>query len=261
MMHNIKHTIRNTCRRLGFDVHRIRRTNLNSEPCVESHAFDRVFQRLELFKILGFYPQVICDVGASNGCWSRNSLKLFPDARYFCVEPLEEHVPALEHLHQECPNVTYWHGCLGARTETTILYADGDGSSLLPGHWGNSYGTQQEVSIESLDRLIEQGTCPQPDLIKLDVQGYELEVLKGAAAALQNVSMIIAEASFFSFQEGMPLFHDVVGHLAEYGFVVADILSLSVRPLDAAAAQTDILFLQEIHPVRHDNRWAHDSVY
>ena len=261
MISHFKHMLRKTCNLIGLDVHKIRSIDFKSEYVGTPHTFDHMFQRLEMFKELGFQPSVIYDVGASNGCWSRNCLETFPAARYFCVEPQEEHAPALERLHRECPNVTYWQGCLGANTQKMIFHADGDGSSLLPGHWGNSYGTQREVTVESLDWLIEQGVCPQPDLIKLDVQGYELEVLKGAAAALKNVSMIIAEASFFSFQEGMPLFHDVVGYLAEYGFVVADVLSLSVRPLDAAAAQTDILFLQETHPIRHDNRWAHESVY
>ena len=226
-----------------------------------AHAFDHVFQRLKSVRDSGFSPASICDVGASDGRWSRKCLGIFPQARYFCVDPLDENQPYLAQLSAEHGNVSYWQGCLGPKTGKTVLNVDGAGSSILPGHWGNPYGIQREVTIETLDSLILREVCPQPDLIKLDVQGYELEVLKGATRALKRTQAIIAEVSFFSFQSGMPVCHEVVGQLAEYGFVVYDILSLSLRPLDAGAGQTDLLFLQATHPLRHSNKWARDSVY
>jgi FkbM family methyltransferase len=225
------------------------------------HTFDHTFRRLGLLHELGFSPAAICDVGASDGRWSRRCLEVFQRARYFCVEPLDEHQVQLARLSAEHPNVSYWQGCLGPQAGTVILNVDGDGSSILPGHFGNLYGIQREVPVETLDNLVLKGTCPQPELIKLDVQGYELEILKGAPSALTETQAIIAEISFFPFQSGMPVFHEVVRQLAEHGFVVHDILSLSLRPLDRAAGQIDVLFLSAGHPLRSSHQWDRNSLY
>jgi FkbM family methyltransferase len=237
---------------VGFEVRRI------GAP---THAFDHSFQRLEELRDLGFYSSTICDIGASDGRWTRQCLEVFPRARYFCVDPLDENQPKLAKLCTTHPNVEYWQGCLGSKAGKVILNVDGDGSSVLLGHWGNRYGVQREVAEETLDDLVGRRICPQPDLIKLDVQGYELQVLRGATEVLREVQAIIAEVSFFSFHEGMPLFHQVVGELAQHGFVVYDILSLSLRPMDRAAGQTDVLFLKLTHRLRSSNRWDKNSVY
>jgi FkbM family methyltransferase len=242
---------------LGFEIRRIA-SQATDSTC---HAFQHTFQRLHLLKDLGYQFHTICDIGASDGRWSRNCLHIFPNAHYFCVDPLDENQPGLEQLSCENLHVSYWMGCLGSSSGTIMLNAAGAGSSILAGHWGNPYGVQREVRLETLDSLIQQNVCSQPELLKLDVQGYELEVLKGASIALREVQAIIAEVSFFSFQQGMPVFHKVVESLAQYGFVVADIFSLNMRPLDNAAAQADVLFIKSTHPLRHDNRWDHDSVY
>ena len=86
-------------------------------------------------------------------------------------------------------------------------------------------------------------------------------MLKGATNALRKTLAIIAEVSFFSFQSGMPVFHEVVGRFAEYGFVVYDVLSLSLRPLDDAAGQADLMFLKATCPQRYSNKWTRDSIY
>lgn len=226
------------------------------------HAFDNTFQRLTTLRHLGFCPATICDIGASDGRWSRRCLEVFPEARYFCVEPLDENQPQLAQFSAEYSNVRYWSGCLGAKAGIVILNVDGAGSSILRGHTGNPYGIQREVQLDTLDNLILREICPPPELLKLDVQGYELEVLKGAERALTKAQAIIAEVSFFPFQHGMPVFHELVGELAKYDFVVSDILSLSLRPLDGQAGQSDLLFLAAKHPpLRRNNKWDRNSFY
>lgn len=225
------------------------------------HAFDHTFERLGRLRDLGFSPANICDVGASDGKWTQRCLEIYPQAQYFCIDPLGENGSSLAKLKSKFRNVDYWQGCLGENSDVVTLNADGDGSSILRGHFDNPYGIQQEVKVDMLDNLVAGGICPSPNLIKLDVQGYELQVLKGASETLKRVNGLIAEVSFIRFQSGMPIFHEVVRYLAEYGFVVSDIFSLSLRPLDHMAGQADLLFLKDTDPLRINNRWAHDSVY
>jgi FkbM family methyltransferase len=225
------------------------------------HEFDHTFGRLTWMRNRGFKPSAIVDIGASNGGWTRKCMKRYPEAKYFCVDPLEENRAGLTRLKDEEKNVDFWMGCLGAEAGKAILNVDGSGSSILTGHTGNLYGVQREVPVETLDNLVLNKVCPPPDLMKLDVQGYELEVLKGAEFSLREAEAVILESSFISFQKGMPLLHEVIGYLVEKGFVLYDILSLKIRPLDGAAAQGDLLFLKEDHPFRKSNKWDHDSVY
>jgi len=226
----------------------------------QPHSFDHTFQRLRLLQHLGFQPQVVCDVGASNGSWSRKCLKIFPEASFFCIDPLVENRPALERLCSD-HRAHYWMGCLGARKDRKTMNVAGGGSSLLPGHWGNAYGTQRAVPVETLDSLVGSGVCPPPDLIKLDVQGFELEVLAGARETLEHVQAVVMEISLYPFQSGMPIMHEAVAHLASHSLVVSDILSIKSRPLDKTAGQLDVLFIKADHQLRADNRWDRSSVY
>lgn len=248
-----KRAVKGLFRAAGVEVQRSR--------AGDAHAFDRTFERLRAMRELGFRPRTVCDAGASSGSWTRRFLQDFPGASVFMVEPLAVHQSALATLAQASDRLSVWEGCLGGTPGTLTFNADGDGSSLLGGHEGNRYGTQEEVRVETLDSLVENGICPVPDLLKLDVQGYELEVLAGAAAALGTVQAVLAEVSFVRFQEGMPLFHELLAALAARGFVVHDIVALSQRPLDGALAQADVVFLREDHPLRASNRWSEDSVY
>jgi len=255
MKHWFPGALRTIFRWCGLEVRRLN-YRYGSE-----HAFDHTFDRLARLRDLGFSPTVICDVGASDGKWTLRCLEIYPQARYFCIDPLGENSSSLAKLKAKFPNVDYWQGCLGSKSDGANLNVDGDGSSILRGHFDNPYGIQQEVEVEMLDNLVAREICPQPDLVKLDVQGYELEVLKGATETLKRATALIVEVSFIQFQSGMPIVHEVIGHLYQSGFVVCDIFSLSLRPLDHMAGQADLLFLKESSPLRANHRWDHSSVY
>jgi len=226
-----------------------------------NHGFNHMFERLEHYKKLGFHPEVILDIGASNGFFTKKCLNIFPDSKYMCVEPQKEHLKKLEKLKTKTPNVEFWQGCLGSEFKTAVLNVDGDGSSILTGHNNNPYGEQREIIVETAEKLIESGTFLKPDFIKVDVQGYEIEVLKGFGKHLQNIEAVLLEASFFKFQTGMPIIQEVLEYMKINGFVLRDIFSLSTRPLDGSAAQTDLFFLREGHPLTADIKWDKNSIY
>ena len=101
---------------------------------------------------------------------------------------------------------------------------------------------QINVEVRRLDDYRLEHQLPFPDLLKLDVQGYELQVLNGGAECLQRVKAVIAEVSFVEFYERQCFFHEVVGKLSQFGLFVR---AFGVNtPLGAVIEQTDVLFLR-----------------
>ena len=94
-----------------------------------------------------------------------------------------------------------------------------------------------------------------PDLLKIDTQGYELEVLRGGERTLPQIRAIIAEINLLDLHVNVPLLHNVVQWLANRGWVAYDICGLTRRPLDNALWQADFIFVPSISELRVDKRW------
>ena len=98
------------------------------------------------------------------------------------------------------------------------------------------------MKTRRLDALAREMQLPPPDLIKLDVQGAELDVLAGAGDLLRNCSALIAELSFLSYNEGSPLIAEVIAGIARYGFRSVDICEVHKTRI-GSVLQMDILFV------------------
>ncbi len=98
----------------------------------------------------------------------------------------------------------------------------------------------------------ETARCPAPFVLKVDVQGGELEVLAGATATLEGCELVLLEASLYELVPGQPLLHDVVAFMAERGWVVYDAYGGHLRPLDGALAQIDLAFARADGALRGD---------
>lgn len=97
--------------------------------------------------------------------------------------------------------------------------------------------------MRTLDSVADRlyGETPV-DFLKLDVQGYELEVLGGASRILSTCEFVLLECSLIRGNLGAPLFHDVVAAMAGYGFLLYDIATL-MRRSDNRLSQIDGLFV------------------
>ena len=82
----------------------------------------------------------------------------------------------------------------------------------------------------------------RPDFLKLDTQGYELEVLKGAGETLLASQTVFLEASLIPVNVGCPLIANVVAFMTDHGFNLYDFCSQH-RLRDSVLWQTDLLFL------------------
>ena len=128
---------------------------------------------------------------------------------------------------------------------TTLLKQNGEPDTPIV----KSYS----VPIRRLDEVIIG--FESPALCKIDVQGFELEVLKGMTNIIDKIDVFIIECHFLDTLENIPDFSEVLIFLKKYDFVIYDIISLGHRPLDNALAETDLVFVKTKSIFRSDNRW------
>jgi FkbM family methyltransferase len=239
------------CERLATESHRRRRLSRLHGTAAAGLSLGHI-DSLELLELLRARDiRVIYDVGANVGTWTLLAKSVFPAAEIHAFEPLPRHcdgfaanVDGLERL--ELHRIAL--GSMSDDSRSLRVTSFSDASSLLPlaARGQAEFGVNEveclPVTLRRLDDYRTERDLPLPDLIKLDVQGFELEVLRGAELALRSAKALIAELSFAEFYEGQSLFEEFVGFVAARGFRLT---ALGVNtPLGQPLAQTDGLFLR-----------------
>jgi len=241
---------------MGFEVRRYR-AECGSDRKVLRQSLEGI---LEQAKTTGFAPSTVIDVGAAMGSFTRTCHSVFPHAQYLLIEPLKEYVPALAKVVQAIPRATYDISAASATANSVVVNVHEDlvGSSLYremeEGTGVN--GVPREVPAVTLDRLVAQRQALPPFMIKVDVQGAELDVLSGAETTLRNTEMVLLEVSLFQFFEGAPLLCEVLAHMKSQGFVPYDLLGFQYRPIDGALSQVDVVLVKEHGAFRRVHAYA-----
>lgn len=202
-------------------------------------------QVMKHMKTVGFCPSTLVDVGVAYG--TPGFYGIFDKVRYLLVDPIEEYSSIMEDICSKFPGE--WHlvaaGPQNGEIEMNV-HPDLSGSSIYKESEGRHVdGIPRTVPMRRLDSLLAAGGFSGPMIVKLDVQGAELEVLEGASLVLSDVEAILMEVSMFSFYVGSPQFAEVVCKMAEMGYVVYDIFAGCNRPLDNALGQVDVCFVRE----------------
>ena len=195
--------------------------------------------------------KVIYDIGANIGTWTLLAKAVLPNTSVHAFEPLEKHCIEFGKSTTGLENV-YLHKCaLGPKSFSANMHVTtfSDASSLLEiakateDIFGVFESSKHEVQVTSLDEYILSNNLPFPDLMKLDIQGYELEALKGANLCMKHVKYLICEVSFIEFYREQALFHDIVAFLSQHDFYL-EAFSVNTQ-LGQKLYQTDALFIKK----------------
>jgi FkbM family methyltransferase len=215
-------------------------------------------------KSLDYTPRTVIDVGVADGTVELHTN--FPRSEFLLVEPLEEFWPAMNWLseHYRC------HIALagaGASDGTAIIHhgksvADMHGATLADMEDPEELAANaaREIPIRRVDTLVREYNLKGPFLLKIDAQGYELDVVKGAEGILPEVDVLIMEVTFFSFNRRQPLVDDVLKFMLARGYFPYDLFGGYNRPLDNALAQVDVAFVKRDGRFRSNQRHEDPSI-
>jgi FkbM family methyltransferase len=144
----------------------------------------------------GVQVRTVIDVGANRGLWTEAALLAFPDAHIHAFEPAAACQAELEGRYARVPRVTLNSTALGAVAGEGVLHSDapGGGPASLTlrqlDHVGLTMDLEEPVEVSTLDAYVAARGIDRVDVLKIDVEGHELDVLKGAAASLATISVV-----------------------------------------------------------------------
>jgi FkbM family methyltransferase len=207
-------------------------------------------------KKLGFNPSAAIDVGAYVGDWTRSFKQIFPEAQILMIEPQASKADCLAKVKSELGGVDLRLALLGATAQASVGFCESEtASSVLP-EAANTRPPTTRMAMTTLDAITQNGRFAHPNFIKVDVQGYELEVLRGGARTLESAEAVLMEVNLLRLHEGAPLFHESAEFMGNHGFQVYDICSLIRRPYDGAVWQCDVIFVRSSSSLIASKRWS-----
>jgi len=207
--------------------------------------FPSVFRSLQVLARLGFEPGFCVDVGAYHGEWTKIFKSVFPGSRMLMIEAQEGKRAVLTSVANGFGSgVELEIALLGPTDGAEVEFQEMETGSSVFAESSPYPRTSTTRQTHTLDSVLKKGDRPRADFLKLDVQGYELEVLAGASEALAQVEALLLEVSVLPVNKGCPLFAEVVAFADRAGFQLFDFCS-QVRRNDGVLWQTDLLFLKK----------------
>jgi FkbM family methyltransferase len=190
--------------------------------------------------IPSFYPKTIFDVGANVGDFTKTSLEFFPESKYFCFEPSENtynklknnivndnvflYKIALSNVNKELPFTKNYNVCNSLVVEKN---SDKENTQLdkldirMRALSGDDIETEI-VQTKTIDSFCQQNNIEKIDLLKIDTEGFDLEVLEGAKNILSEggVDIVYTELTFMKDTNKFSKAFDVIDSLWQFDYEV-----------------------------------------
>ena len=214
-------------------------------------------KRIRWLSTVGFQPRTVFDAGAFIGQWTANTAAEFPNASFVLIEPNPQSMLAARNrLAEHTPAPVFVEAAVGAVAGTAHLniWEAGQGSSLL-GHVAGAPQDAVEVTVTTLDAIAEQ-LGRYPEMVKLDLQGFELEALRGAERVLATARMFLIEFGCLSAYIDRVSPRELLDHMYDSGYVLYDVVDLLYRPYDGALTGGDFFFVKKDDELRSYSGYA-----
>ena len=198
-------------------------------------------------------PIVFVEGGAHEGTTVRQVLNQFPQATVHAFEPLPDFVDRLQrnlkgvagHVHPMALAATSQRMKLlvNASPMTSSVLPRGDAAEH---YYGQQMRTTRSIDVPAiaLDQWFDQSGLDRVDVLKLGLQGYELEALRGAERLLlRGIGCLFVEVTFVPLYDGAPTFTEIDVFLRERGYRLFNLYNLSTHPRDGQLTTCDALYV------------------
>src|SRR5665213_4316944 len=214
---------------------------------VKEYGSDPVGDIVKLTKLEGRADHpVIFDVGANVGKLVQRFHESFTGASIHAFEPSGDTFNRLTAATAHIPNLTLNFCAMGSAAGELVLLENehSDMSSLLPPdkHCWGEIKSQTKVAVRTIDEYCSEKGIDRIDVLKIDTQGYDLEVIRGAERMIREgrVRTLYMEIILSEMYKGIPRLDEVYSHLHTRGFRLVTFYQFSYQ--DNRASGTDALF-------------------
>lgn len=194
---------------------------------------------------------LILECGASVGPMIALYLELFENPHIYAFEPQPQFVEIIKEKFSNNDKVEVFQNAVGNKNEKlkfNVLNRPTASSFMAPTVMNKKYHNEQvdvkkviEVEQVRLDDVIKE---KEVDFMKLDLQGYEIEALKGAERLIKNIKVITTEIEFIEEYKGQPLFGDIDVYLRSKGFYLYNLYELFTQS-DGQLTAGDAIYLNK----------------
>ena len=237
--------IKNIFRFLGFEI-----TKSRSERRT-------LFQAVKHLKNLGFKPELVIDAGVAHG--TPGIYENYPDSKLLLIEPLQEFKKSLELICNKYSKFISIEKALTSYEGKLQLFVkkSKSGSSQFKSE-NEDIIEKRSVDTVTLKSLLSEYYVGGSILLKMDIEGGELDVILNSKDELKFVDVVILEVTFLPRLEGCPSFTSVMKVMIDYGFEVFDIVDKRYYEKSKNLFQSDMVFVKKESFLRRNSN--HESI-
>lgn len=219
----------------------------------QAMGFKTMENRLQNLRKAGFQCSGAIDVGAYHGEWSRH-LRSVWNVPLIMVEPQPSCAPFLERFANRLgAPAAHLEQCALGKAAGLVEFVLEETNSRMAPHGQAAGAPTMRVPVKTLREIVP--SFPEKfNLLKADVQGFELDVLEGAGGLLQQFEVVILEVSIIRIGP-VPTFFEVMQCMDGKGYRLYDFLPMHYRPLDNALWQGDAFFVRNDSPLVSSLSW------
>ena len=203
-----------------------------------------MFDKISILKKKGYVPDVVLDIGAFFGTWTDRMRNLYPDAEYHLFEPID--YPQLYRFGGDKKAKVY-NLLVSDKVEEVNWYQKKNCHDTMfmdrSAHFQNcEVIKRQTTTLDTLNIAHDAKNI----FIKIDCQGAEIPILKGATSLLERTDFIVLEIPLFGqMNEGVPSFLEHLLFMDKLGFTTYDIIDCHY--INYFNMQVDVLFINKNH--------------
>jgi len=205
--------------------------------------------KLDLEKKFGFKIDTIFDVGANTGQTAIKFAEEFPNSKIYSFEPVKSTYSKLIRNVRNNEKTTCYNIAFGERNENKEIKlhvtTNSQLNSLNYSNYGDS-GVKEIIKVKKLDDFVESNGIKSIDLLKIDTEGYELNVLKGAYSFITNrrIKSILCEVALSSKNSRNTQLNDVFQFLDKLDYSFVGLYETNVAFYKEGLAYSNALFIQ-----------------